>query len=131
MTMELQPTMNKTEARQFSNVLNQVVFHDQHVKPESGWKLTDSQKAVAKLAIAQLRADTDSDTVALNFEQEQLGELAHVANAALDNPSGVMYGLIAPELDMDDTFHYDQRGNALRSLAVAADFVEAVRPWSR
>ncbi len=126
--MELNPipTMTKTEARQFANVLTQTVFRDRSEKNQST-KLTDRQKMVANLAISQL-LDSSDETVKLELEQTELSDLVRVAQEALEDPRGIMFGLIAPELDMDDTFHWDERGNALRSLAITADFVRLARP---
>src|SRR3989344_101917 len=126
--MELNPVlqMTKPEAIQLSNVLNQAVFYDER-KNSGEAKLSDSQKMLAALAIAQLR-DSDSSIVSLEFEsRDELNAVVGVARVALEDPRGIMFGLIT-DLDDDPPTNWDQRGDALRSLAVAADFVKMVQP---
>lgn len=122
--MELKPRMTHEEAIQLSNVLSQAVFRDRPEISGHDEQLTETQKKIGSLAVARLRRKTDSNEIALDLEPEELKEVVRVAQVALDDPRGIMFGLIAPELDMDETFHWDERGDALRSLAVAADFVE-------
>ena len=129
--MELKPTLSKREAMQLSNVLDQTIFHDLP-KLEGRKKLNDTQKHLAQIAIEQLRQKSDSDTVIFEAEPEVMAATLATARAALEDPRGVMFGLITHDIDMDDSpTHYDERGDAFRSLAVTADFVQAVQPWER
>ncbi len=125
--MELKPTMTRKEAVQFSNVLSQTVFAVEKDQPS---KLTDRQKMIANLAISQLREDNHDDNVRLELEHEDLNDLVRVTQVALDDPRRIVYGLITYDIDIEDSpTHWDERGDAFRSLAVAADFVELAKPF--
>lgn len=130
MELNPNPTMTKTEARQLSNVLNQTIFRDE--RQISGETiLTDRQRMVGELAIAQLDQASSKETVVMDLEGNELEDVLKIARLALEDPRGIMFGLISPEPGFDETFRYDERGDALRSLAVTADFVEMVQPWRR